>query len=391
MLWQRYVFKRGTELQDVWDRMYSERRGRAESVRLMYITGRGFDTRAQLVMSQYTDALRESGCVIDSAELLLVSFSGYELSAELKAQTEENSERLATIFSALGTHTEVRFGPGTGEEDDVSTSAALLEGTRKVLSHIDGHTDIVLDVSSLPRIVYVALMLAILSQLVPTGADDSALHAGGVNFQVLVGEDAALDSLIVSEDPGSSLVLIPGYSAALQLEGMQDWHVVWFPILGESRLAQFRKVMDLAIPSSAEVCPVLPHPSRDPRRADNLLLEYKEPLFDARDVPLSNVLLAHEAHPFEAYRQLLGAMVRYQGSMGLVGGTRMVVTPLASKLITLGAALACFEMKRGAVGKNYSVAIPYAEPRRYVVSAATVRESKPVVSGMLLTGDAYSA
>lgn len=390
MLWQRYVFKRGTELQDVWDRMYSERRARKEPVRLLYITGRGFDTRAQLVMSQYTDALRESGCEVENADLLLVSLSGYELSAELKAHTEENTERLAEIFSALGAYKEVRFGPGVGEEDDVSTSAALLEGTRKVLSHINQHTDIVLDVSSLPRIVYVALMLAILARLVHLGADDSALQAGGVNFQVLVGEDAALDSMIVSEDPGSSLVLIPGYSAALQLESMQDWHVVWFPILGESRLAQFRKVMDLAIPSSAEVCPVLPHPSRDPRRGDNLLLEYKEPLFDARDVPLSNVLLAHEAHPFEAYRQLLGAMERYQESMGLVGGTRIVVTPLASKLITLGAALACFEMKQNAAGKNYSVSIPYAEPKRYVASVADINQSQPMISGMLLTGDAYA-
>lgn len=389
MLWQRYVFKRGTELQDVWDRMYSERQARKEPVRLLYITGRGFDTRAQLVMSQYTDALRESGCEVESAELLLVGFSGYELSSELKAHTTENAERLVQMFSALGAHKEVRFGPGVGEEDDVSTNAALLKGTREVLSHIAQHTDIVLDVSSLPRIVYVALMLAILAQLIKVGADDSALHAGGVNFQVLVGEDAALDSRIVSEDPGSSLVLIPGYSAALQLESMQDWHVVWFPILGESRLAQFRKVMDLAIPSSAEVCPVLPHPSGNPRRGDNLLLEYKE-LFDARDVPLSNVLLAHEAHPFEAYRQLLGAMERYQESMGLVGGTRMVVTPLASKLITLGAALACFEMKQKAAGKNYSVSIPYAEPKRYVASVADINNSKPMISGMLLTGDAYA-
>jgi hypothetical protein len=33
---------------------------------------------------------------------------------------------------------------------------------------------------------------------------------------------------------------------------------------------------------SAEICPILPHPSRDPRRADRLIIEYRELLFDSR-------------------------------------------------------------------------------------------------------------
>jgi hypothetical protein len=205
---------------------------------------------------------------------------------------------------------------------------------------------------------------------------------------VLVGEDAALDSLISSEDPSNDLVLIPGYSEALQSEALRDMPLVWLPILGENRLAQVRKVEE-AIPSDAEICPILPHPSRDPRRGDKLLVEYDSMLFGRRETPLSNILYANEAHPFEMYRQLLGAMQRYRNTLSIHGGCRLVVTPLASKLMTIGSALACFEMKLKSADRLSSVAIPYAEPRRYVANIESLLASQPDVSSLLLTGDAY--
>jgi len=119
-------------------------------------------------------------------------------------------------------------------------------------------------------------------------------------------------------------------------------------------------------------------------------VEYREPLFDRRKTPTSNILYAHEAQPFEAYRQLLGAMRRFQDSMTILGGCRLVVTPLGSKLITLGAGLACFEMRPADWSARYGVAIPHAEPRRYLASVESLRQSKPEVSVMLLTGDAYA-
>mgnify|MGYP003394317241 CR=1 FL=1 len=206
---------------------------------------------------------------------------------------------------------------------------------------------------------------------------------------MLVAEDAWLDGQIRSEDPSNDLVLIPGFSSALYAESVQDWPLVWFPILGDNRVSQLEKVLASAIPEFAEICPVLPHPSKEPRRADRLLVEYKRPLFDSRQTPIGNVMYAHEANPFEAYRQLLGAMERYRASLSILGGCRLVVTPLASKLITLGAGLACFEMRPTALDANYGVAIPYAGPTRYVADAQAFKSSIPEIASLLLTGDAY--
>src|SRR5262249_19845823 len=143
------------------------------------------------------------------------------------------------------------------------------------------------------------------------------------------------------------------------------------------------------IPAWAEICPVLPHPSRNPRRGDQLLVEYHDLLIGTRETPLANIIYVHEGHPFEAYRQLIEAMLRYRRTMEMLGGCRLVVTPLASKLVTIGAALACFEMKVHAASDKSSVAIPYAEPKRYVADLGSLKASQPEISALVLTGDAY--
>lgn len=390
MLWNRYVFRRGGYVQDMWDQMFQRRRIEGKPVRLLYVAGRGFDIRAQVVMDRFVSSLTSSGCSVEKAELLLVGFSGFQISDELINETAENARRLEQRFSEIGTAQTIVVESSAEGEDDLSASNALRLGTEEVLRAVVDQTDIVLDVSSLPRIAYLSLMLAFLQRLVPNPEIDVPLAASGVNLQILVGEDPELDSKIRSEDPSNELVLIPGFASALQTESTRDWPLVWFPVLGENRVSQLQKVMDDQIPTSAEICPVLPHPSRDPRRGDRLLIEYKGPLFDARETPLTNVLYAHEANPFEAYRQLLGAMKRYQLSLSVLGGCRLVVTPLASKLITLGSALACYEMKLGSAKGGYGVAIPYAEPKRYVISTAELRASKPDVTAIVLTGEAYA-
>jgi hypothetical protein len=251
-------------------------------------------------------------------------------------------------------------------KDELSTSNALRRAVEAIMKRVYGRTDIVLDVSSLPRVAYLAIMTGLLYRLVPNKSAPNALAAGGVNLQILVAEDSRLDSAIRSEDPNADLVTIPGFSTAMYAESMQDWPMVWFPILGENRLGQFNTVMNAAaaIPADAEICPVIPHPSRDLRRAEQLLIEYKSLLFDKLEIPVSNALYVSESNPFEAYRQLFSAMDRYRRSLTILGGCRLAVTPLSSKLVTLGAGLACFEMRLDKMD-DYGIAMPYAEPMRY--------------------------
>lgn len=386
MLWDQYVFRRGSDANDLWDRLFENRK-----MRLLYIAGSGFDVRAQTVMRECVGSIRDSGAVVEEAQLVLIEFANYRLDDALQELTKQNGEALTDLFSELGAVKRVPFG-ASEDGEELSASSALRRGTDAVLQMVAEQTDIILDASSLPRVIYLALMTSLLNRLIPDKTVETPLAAGGVNFQVLVAEDAELDGQIMAEDPGNEIVHVPGFLGAMQAESVQEWLLVWFPILGEHRVNQLQQIMKLTdIPGDAEICPVVPHPSRDPRRADRLLVEYKGPLFDSRGTPTSNILYVHESHPFEAYRQLLGAMTRYRDSMVVLGGCRLVVTPFGSKLITLGAGLACFEMRPAALDDAlYRVAIPHAEPTRYVVSAKAVKESKPEICSLLLTGEAYS-
>jgi hypothetical protein len=368
-------------------------------MRVLYIAGRGFDVRAQAVMREYVASLQSAGCKVDSAELLLIEFRGYELEADVQALTEENATSLQAIFSPLGAVQTVVIGRTSSYEgdDDVGSSSALRLGINDVLLAVKNHTDIVLDVSSLPRVAYLGLLTSLLLKLVPDKQirrdGPHPLTANGVNFQVLVAEDAQLDGMIKAEDPSNELVQIPGFSGAFHAESVQDWPLVWFPILGENRVNQLKKILaSSVIPATAEICPVVPHPSKNPRRGDDLLVEYQESLFKSRRTLTSNIVYVHESNPFEAYRQLLSAMLRYKHSMNVLGNCRLVVTPLGSKLITVGAGLACFEMRPPVadVSATYRVAVPLAEPKRYMASVQNLKDSRPDISALLLTGEAYS-
>jgi len=384
MLWRRYVFRRSNEVPAFWDELFRNRKSR-----VLYIAGGGFDVRVTKVTKQFLSTVKAMAEKPETCDLLLVNIKGYELSDELKAQAQANRDGLRAMFADFGQVIEEDVGVVEDEEEDLSSTNLLARDTRSVVSHIDGYTDIILDVSSLPRVVYLSLMIRILGMLIPERDKDDALYANGVNFQVLVGEDSKLDGQILSEDPSNELVTIPGFSGALKLESAKEWPFVWFPVLGENRIGQLERVITHEVPTDAEICPVLPHPSKNPRRADMLLLEYRDQLFDRMRVPTSNVMYAHEAHPFEAYRQLFNAMERYRKSFELLGGCRLVVTPLSSKLITLGVGLACFNMRNASDGAKHLLAIPYAEPRRYRVESSLLHTSKPEIAVLLLTGLAY--
>ncbi|ODA96357.1 hypothetical protein BFX40_28195 [Mesorhizobium sp. SEMIA 3007] len=387
MIWENYVFRRGVAVEDLWDDMYADRKANNRPMRLLYIAGRGFDLRANDVISKYVERLNASGCQIEQATLLLIGFGGYQLSSELEELTEENAGILEEIFSRVG-KVETYFIDEIEDDEELNATIMLRLGASKILTYLDDVTDVVLDVSSLPRIVYLTILLSILARIVPATDSQDRLTRQGVTFQVLVGEDPELDSKIAALDPSNDLVLIPGYSEAFQSETLRDMPMVWFPILGENRLAQVSKV-ESNIPEWAEICPVLPHPSRDPRRGDKLLTEYDNAFFVKRQTPLSNIIYVHEGHPFEVYRQLLEAMLRFRNTLAVIGGSRLVVTPLASKLITVGSALACFEMKMRSVDTTSGVAIPYAEPKRYIADVDALRSSKPDLSVLVLSGDPF--
>jgi len=147
-LWEQYVFQRGSNANELWERLFQDR-----PIRLLYVAGSGFDVRAQTVMGECINSIKSSGGTIEEAKLVLVNFSNYRLDDALKTLTEQNDRELAEIFSDIGTVERVSFG-ATDSDDDFSASVSLRLGTDSVLQRVSAQTDIILDASSLPSGLY---------------------------------------------------------------------------------------------------------------------------------------------------------------------------------------------------------------------------------------------
>jgi hypothetical protein len=216
-----------------------------------------------------------------------------------------------------------------------TSSAGLLLG-RSLLS--DGHlaevTQIIVDISALPGGIYFPLVGAILQF-----SDEGQLEA---EIQVVACDNPEVDDAIVVAGLGPPSP-VGGFKHGLDLETRASNIRVWAPILGAGHAQAIRILNDRLLPR--EICPVLPFPARRPRLADDLVLEYREVLFQTMLVEPRNFIYAHETNPFDLYRQLSRLQDRYRRALEPIGEATVVLSTHASKLLSVGALLAAYESR----------------------------------------------
>jgi hypothetical protein len=174
-----------------------------------------------------------------------------------------------------------------------------------------------------------------------------------------------VDAHITEEGIDEDADYIHPFRGAVERESAAGRPKVWFPLLGENQTVQLKRIYDLINP--AEICPLLPAPSVNPRRGDELVMEYRELLFDQLRVEARNFIYASETNAFEAYRQLRRAILHYGKALKPLGGSNAVISANSSKLLSVGALLAAYELKRSRV----NIAIAHVEAHGY-----TMRESE---------------
>lgn len=116
-------------------------------------------------------------------------------------------------------------------------------------------------------------------------------------------------------------------------------------MLGESQTEQFSIIRKSIEP--VETCVILPFPSKNLKRGDLILDEYKELLYNDQDFEPRNILYVNESNPFHVYRLLSETIARYQKSFELLEGCKIIISALSSKILSLGAFMAVYESKRG--------------------------------------------
>lgn len=91
------------------------------------------------------------------------------------------------------------------------------------------------------------------------------------------------------------------------------------------------------------MCPILPFPSSRPRLPDELIEEFAEELQLAWSVDVRDLVYADEKSPLDLYRTILWIDDARRRIFASVGGSQIILSPLGSKALSLGALMAALE------------------------------------------------
>ena len=337
----------GEDLKALWAGLKDDLPGDA-----LLIVGRGFDPRMTLGAS----LLAQAGWDGNVTVALLTWGGRFSSTPSLDTLVGTNVSRLGELLpSALIKNVSVTT---TGDSQMISATS-----TRELIAQLIAlgtFRHLILDVSALPRAFYFPLAAGLL-----TDADSRAGEA--VNVHVFVSEDPSLDGSIHDQELAERAEYMLGFTSDLASEAHADRSKIWVPVLGEGQTEHLRRIYTHVAPN--EICPVLPSPARDPRRADNLVLEYHDLLFDQLRVEPRNILYADERNPFELYRQLRRTINSYESALAPIGGCRFALSAHSSKLMSVGVLLTAYEMKR----TRHSVGVAHLESTNSEVTFAAER------------------
>lgn len=224
---------------------------------------------------------------------------------------ERNKKMLTSIFPSSTKSVRKASMWSTDGRRIGSRSAANIFGG---IQEFAGYTDLVIDISAMPRGIFFPLIGKVLYLVDASGKSGISSK---INVHLIVSENAQLDSKIKDEGIDDDASYMYGFTGDLGTVSTLGSPKVWILILGEKQKDQLERIHRFVSPE--EICPVLPMPSADPRRTDSLLVEYRELLFDRFRIDQRNFMYVAEQNPFEVYREIRKAILHYNEALGVLG------------------------------------------------------------------------
>jgi hypothetical protein len=280
--------------------------------------------------------------------------------------TESASRNLQALSDIFPNNLAVIEAPQVAEQN---SAGAML--TRQLVADHDllSFDTVLVDISGMPSSISFPIIHLLLSD-----SDGGSGRGFEGNLLVLVSEDAETDRRIVRSEIGRASVL----NALTRLPNSRQT-VIWIPVLGEGAGEELSRIRVMLDPE--EVCPVVPFPATRARRADDLIVEHGDLLFEVLRFEPRNVLHASELNPFDVYRQMVSLARRYRTALSPLGAPTIATSEHGSKLMSLGVLLAAHE-EHLVVAQVDTTSYNFASP-----DAASDRV--PVLYGAWLTGSPY--
>ena len=281
--------------------------------------GAGFDPRARILATR----LRDTRAMVHA---VLVKEERPDPPKELSDRANANVAALAAMLSECKVHSIDVFGP----------DGAVVVGRNVVkfltCKNLDNTTDIVIDISALSVGTSFPIIRYFFERIV---RDNES-----VNLHLFVAHEPQLDAAIRST-AGDTPNYVHGFKGQSSLYEAADAARLWLPQLAAGRRQALTKLYDFVDPH--DTCPILPFPAINPRLGDELVEEYLTELESTWEVDARNIVYADEGDPLDLYRTILKLDDLRHEVFEATGGSMLILSPLGSKVMALGALMAGLE------------------------------------------------
>jgi hypothetical protein len=169
----------------------------------------------------------------------------------------------------------------------------------------------------------------------------SKLTGANIHLLIASGDQAAVK---VSGESNGQADWMHGFQEAMGTDQMGDALKLWVPQLTENSSAQMNAMFASLMPI-AEVCPIVPFPSINPRRGDELLFEYFDSFEAEWDASAQNVIYAHEADPLDVFRSISRMHAARKKVFSARGESVTVLSPAGWRIGSLGMLLAALDLE----------------------------------------------
>lgn len=370
--WRDYFLRDGDAFDAFWTQFLSEQKRD-----LLFVLGHGFDARMceglERILSVGGDGTRD-------VALIAFDEGADSPSRTYLDQRKANGERLEKVVHGRGTigHRDIKLF----SDDNRRIGARSIAQEFSSQAEFNAYTDVIVDISALPRSLYMPLLVKLLA-LFDLDSKDGKTR----NLHVIVSHCTATDGAIIEEGLEESASYLHGFAAAkLESESTSSQPKIWIPVLGKRQQVQLERINQFVAPD--EICPLLPSPAQDPREGDSIMIEYRELLFDQLRVEPRNIIYAAESNPFEVYRQLTRSILHYDRALRPLGGCKVALSAMSSKLASIGVLLAAYELGRRE--PKVTVGVAHVESQGYRVESSGTGPSTTLFT-MWLSGECYAA
>jgi len=359
--WEPCVYHRGGHA-ETFLREYLDQSDR----KVLLIAGAGFDPRSTRIGTLFPEAARPR------TRAVLLREERPNPDAVLLARAVENRDRLRAAFPQSEEHTLQVFA---------SDNAVIGgRGGAALMGSLDLHgiTDVLIDISALS----LGIAFPIIKHFAAVLDRDPQPHT---NLHVVSCDSPSIDGAIKSY-PSDIVAPIHGFRGGWGLDEKSHAAILWMPQLSRGKRQVLGRIFQTLknVQPDTVVCPILPFPATNPRLSDELIEEFSEELQSSWSVDARDLVYAHEKSPLDLYRTILRIDDARRRVFESVGGSQIILSPVGSKALSLGALMAALE-------RDFSIL--HVESIGYTVDEDRVRaatQSDEIVH-IWLSGDAYGA